>query len=142
MNPVEAKPKFGEAQMTETIDTAALAKLAAERFEQSADASFIDDALTVVLFSPLEWRALAALLRGVVWQPIETAPKDGRHILLWLPEPWGLVEKARWYGPWNNWQVGAIPADPMREEYFGLGSSVPTHWMPLPSPPLSTTKEG
>ncbi len=69
------------------------------------------------------------------WQPIETAPKDGRHMLIYLGAPWSQIEKARWYEPWGNWHVGVIPQDPVREEYHGIGSAIPTHWMPLPEPP-------
>ena len=69
------------------------------------------------------------------WEPIETAPKDGREVLLWLGSPWSNAEKARWYEPWGNWQVGDIPRDPTREEMCGIVSSVPTHWQPLPPPP-------
>lgn len=69
------------------------------------------------------------------WQPIETAPKDGTEVLLYLDAPWSKIEKARWYEPWKNWQVGEIPEDPIRDEYCGIGSSIPTHWMPLPASP-------
>jgi hypothetical protein len=69
------------------------------------------------------------------WMPISTAPKDGREILLYLGEPWDKVEKARWYDFWENWIVGVLPQDPVREEWHGIGKSIPTHWMPLPSPP-------
>lgn len=69
------------------------------------------------------------------WQPIESAPKDGSEVLLYLSAPWSKIEKARWYAPWSNWQAGVIPSDPAREEYYGIGSSVPTHWMHLPEPP-------
>lgn len=53
------------------------------------------------------------------WQPIETAPADGRPILVWggyhdVPE----VVKAD--GEW--WRVAGL-------------KSTPTHWMPLPAPP-------
>jgi hypothetical protein len=75
------------------------------------------------------------------WQPIETAPKDGTEVLLYLGNPWSKTEKARWYAPWSNWQVGAIPSDPVREEYFGIGKSVPTHWMPLPAPPAALSQK-
>jgi hypothetical protein len=73
------------------------------------------------------------------WQPIETAPKDGREVLLWLGAPWSKPEKARWYEPWSNWMCGAVPFDPAREEYHGIGAALPTHWMPLPSSPLPST---
>jgi hypothetical protein len=70
------------------------------------------------------------------WQPIETAPKDGREVWLYLGAPWCKTEKAKWYAPWENWQVGEIPSDPAREDCCGIGSAVPTHWMPMPAPPL------
>lgn len=69
------------------------------------------------------------------WQHIETAPKDGREVLLWLGQPWSKAEKARWYEPWANWICGTIPHDPAREEYYGIGSSLPSHWMPMPEGP-------
>ena len=69
------------------------------------------------------------------WRPIETAPLDGREMLIYLGTPWSRVEKARYYQPWNNWQVGIVPSDPVREEYYGIGVAIPTHWMPLPDPP-------
>lgn len=70
--------------------------------------------------------------------PIEKMPnemKDGRPVLLWLGEPWSKWEKARWYEPWSNWQCGIIPADPVREDYHGIGSAVPTHYRELPPAP-------
>lgn len=70
-----------------------------------------------------------------MWQPIETAPRDGTKVLLWIGKPWSKVEIARFYPPWDNWQVGAIPADPAREEIYGIGNALPTHWQPLPEPP-------
>lgn len=69
------------------------------------------------------------------WKTIDTAPKDGSEILIYLGAPWNKPEKARWYEPWGNWQAGVIPSDPAREERFGIGSAIPTHWMPLPEPP-------
>ena len=69
------------------------------------------------------------------WQPIEAAPKDGSEILLWLGSPFSRIEKAKYYEPWNNWICGTLPTDPAREEHRGIGSAVPTHWMPLPEPP-------
>jgi hypothetical protein len=69
------------------------------------------------------------------WHPIETAPRDGTEMLIFLGPPWSRVEKARYYEPWNNWQVGIVPSDPVREEHYGIGFAIPTHWMPLPEPP-------
>lgn len=59
------------------------------------------------------------------WQPIETAPKDGTAI--WVSAV-GVGEPVRtvqhWYGEWVNIYNG----DSIGWE--------PTHWMPLPAPPL------
>lgn len=67
------------------------------------------------------------------WQPIETAPKDGTRIIIFLGSPWARIVTARWFDLWRNWQEGDFPED--RDEYCGIGSQVPTHWMPLPAVP-------
>lgn len=76
------------------------------------------------------------------WRQINSAPKDGSRVLLWLGAPWSKVECARWYAPWGNWQVGVLPADPAREEMHGVGSAVPTHWRPLPPAPVADGAAG
>lgn len=70
------------------------------------------------------------------WQPIDTAPKDGTEVLLYLRAPWAKVEKACWFDLWENWQRGdEFPESD--DEYCGIGSEIPTHWMPLPAPPCA-----
>ena len=64
------------------------------------------------------------------WKPIETAPNDGRHILLF----WNGEQEIGWYnqikGKWDSWEdVCGCPAA-HEEDYPD-----PTHWMPLPTPP-------
>ena len=66
-----------------------------------------------------------------IWQPIETAPRDGTEVLAWCDfdslrcaivisyEP--NDENPKW--PWWDWDCR------------GIHESVPTHWMPLPAPP-------
>ncbi len=64
------------------------------------------------------------------WQPIETAPKDDRLIIVLCshePNPlrriqiasrlWPTKSPSQWYSMPGNWRVR------------------PTHWMPLPEPP-------
>jgi hypothetical protein len=65
------------------------------------------------------------------WQPIETAPKDGRRLLMFLgdafrfPDPcvlrWGIEDG----GDYEGW----IDADEFAPD------PQPTHWMPLPLTP-------
>jgi len=60
-----------------------------------------------------------ALRRAQAWNPIDTAPRDGSRILLWLPNhaPGRVV-------------VGAWSFDYLEPEFWH-----PTHWMPLPKGP-------
>lgn len=60
------------------------------------------------------------------WQPIETAPKDGTKILVW-PRSRQMREPAiaYWHQPANSDYPG----------FWAIGGN-PTHWMPLPAPPV------
>ena len=71
-------------------------------------------------------RALEALASDQ-WQPIETAPKDGRGILVYRPE-----------GGTNI--IPKVSIDYWSEEYGNVWAksnenTQPTHWMTLPNPP-------
>ena len=63
------------------------------------------------------------------WQPIETAPKDGTEVLLWLGQSqYPRSELGRWdvdspYGP--TWRCRAVH----------FSETLMSHWMPLPDPP-------
>ncbi len=69
------------------------------------------------------------------WQPIETAPRDGRQIILgWSGEPGGGCE-----GFWlcdpkqNHWgETGWFATD---DNVLTEHPSNPDCWMPLPPPP-------
>lgn len=61
------------------------------------------------------------------WHPIETAPKDGTHIMVW----WDRCEEAYYkQGKW--WHVERHGLD---HTYNFVGGWPPEYWMPLPSPP-------
>lgn len=65
------------------------------------------------------------------WQPIETAPKDGREILAFAQGSHGLNDTFFAVAQWAN-------GDP--DMWTGSGwfwpfAIRPTHWMPLPAPP-------
>jgi hypothetical protein len=62
------------------------------------------------------------------WKPIETAPKDGTDIILFLD---GVVIQGWWAGA--GWEVVSLFS-----HGCGCCSSMnepATHWMPLPKPP-------
>jgi hypothetical protein len=71
-------------------------------------------------------RPTASSKRMSEWQKIETAPKDGRSILIWqsrTARPWKV---ARWDLTWQRWLFG------------GKANAQPqiSHWQPLPDPPV------
>lgn len=93
---------------------------------------------------------LAALAQAVPeWQPIETAPKDGRTLLLGKRTAMGRwrTMRGQWFTQelineeWENpddaevgWYETAVePDDPLN-----CWATSPTHWMPLPVAPKPT----
>lgn len=68
------------------------------------------------------------------WQPIETAPRDGTHILVATEGTIGLV----W---WEDYAVELYDGVGWRDHgdmgWGGMIGAEPTHWMPLPDPPSS-----
>jgi hypothetical protein len=72
------------------------------------------------------------------WQPIETAPKDGTRILAYWPDIYGHSNSCQvetWFGPRGvGYEDDLCWQSPF--EWGGWGSD-PTHWMPLPPPPVT-----
>jgi len=68
----------------------------------------------------------------MMWQPIETAPKDGTCILIFDGKE---VHEANWGRSWlesvDNWAAPFSDQD----EQGGRYEFTPTHWMPMPGPP-------
>jgi hypothetical protein len=58
------------------------------------------------------------------WQPIETAPRDGTRLLLWLPE-WKRSEIGSWLSCSRMLGWWSVQAKPV----------APTLWQPLPDSP-------
>lgn len=68
------------------------------------------------------------------WQPIETAPKDGSRIIGWV----GEIVTLDYVPPCRIGSKGHIhiPEQWVQESDSGRCTPfMPTHWMPLPSPP-------
>jgi len=65
------------------------------------------------------------------WQPIDTAPKDGFHLLLFRPD---IQFVGYWGGPNSGWRINAPGLPAMWP--------LPTHWMPLPKSPHNTPLNG
>lgn len=63
------------------------------------------------------------------WSKIETAPKDGRALLVWFPE-WVTAQVVFWDDGWLM-MFGTRGRMGMR------GQPQATHWQPLPAPPGS-----
>ena len=79
----------------------------------------------------------------VAWLPIETAPKDGTVIDVWVDGEFpGRRTDVSWRVPtvsewWVHGDDTIETLDPTWHDPFGpLGKSEPpTHWQPLPAPP-------
>jgi hypothetical protein len=66
------------------------------------------------------------------WQPIETAPRDGTHILVLMED--AMIEA------WWDTTYGTGEWDCVSVSRHGCGccsseNDEPTHWMPLPARP-------
>ena len=71
------------------------------------------------------------------WKPIETAPKDGSEVVLWIK--WKNDEGNGWFsadcvyreGRWHEWGDGGFDA----MEYMPLEDwEIPTHWFKIEPP--------
>jgi hypothetical protein len=75
------------------------------------------------------------------WLPIETAPRDGTLVDLWMKGPDNPGERQAdcWYENGNWWQEFGRegPAHPASR----LGDE-PTHWRHLPEPPAEEPTNG
>lgn len=91
----------------------------------------VDFALRIVKEHAAAIREAPALPpQDASWQPIETAPKDGRWLLLVARS--GLPDVGRWFDQ-GRYETGFWAVHAIRWEA--------THWMPLPLPPASPSPQ-
>jgi hypothetical protein len=70
------------------------------------------------------------------WEPIETAPKDGTLIDVWVSEErvtdvrWMIMRQVEGWYCWATNEHGESRLILVEKEH-----GTPTHWMPLPPPP-------
>jgi hypothetical protein len=86
------------------------------------------------------------------WQPIETAPKDGSVVDLWVPSYRQVndylveghrVAACRWNDGWGDggfWEAKFVEVDSFTP-LDSIDGQQPTHWMPLPEPPSIPTEK-
>ena len=64
------------------------------------------------------------------WQPIETAPRDGRRLLLWDARR-DMAIFGVWSVEWDGWKQWLFP----------LEITEPSHWMLIEPPPAGGRDE-
>jgi len=81
-----------------------------------------------------ESRYICAQCKSPLWQPIETAPKDGTSVLLygiWSGEVHGHDNEYSILQASFSFKYWLVEGG----EYYCAYVLNPTHWMPLPAPP-------
>lgn len=71
----------------------------------------------------------------MTWRPIETAPKDGTEVVLWLNEFDGAVI-GRF--DWNSYTYSYTWLDKCGVDEYAIDFNpeiTPTHWTPIPPDP-------
>lgn len=79
-------------------------------------------------------KAAIAAYRDALWQPIETAPKDGTVVLVC-----GKNARGSYYVTDAKWYCGAWCLFDCAEDSHTYPSDYHTHWQPIPEPPKEPT---
>lgn len=113
----------------------------------------------LILFMDRLWRAYTRLTADETsgWQPIETAPKDGRSLLLGYFNELGNWRTLRgewfeqgsmdeWTGSMDEWTgedygnpAGWYETSVENDDPPNCWVTEPTHWQPLPQPPVKAS---
>lgn len=110
---------------------------AVERLRERVTLALERDESATPDVAPDDLAALLSYVEGMKWQPIESAPRDGTHILIAFGSDW--VSSAIYCSndddahPWKflDQQGQSIPIlNGARDDKYG-----PTRWLPLPPAP-------
>jgi len=81
------------------------------------------------------------------WQPIETAPLNGKSFLAALSNGWVTILYAhegirdgwrfQWWGDLGRTTVPYVPSHRADTDWSETHTLIATHWQPLPEPPVS-----
>lgn len=84
------------------------------------------------LFERMSEASHFAVVPDEGWKPIGTAPKDGRDLLLYSPD---ACEPKVMIGGWVEFEDGIAE---WSDAWTGTNIyAEPSHWRPLPEPPVS-----
>lgn len=72
------------------------------------------------------------------WQPIETAPKGDEVLMVW---PDGHIRIGQRYADMPNGFRSDLDFGDFHASMYAQHDYLPTHWMPLPAPPIGGEKE-
>ncbi len=102
-----------------------------DEFERDFDQKWRDQIKAAIRALSSPDHADAGKVEGDGWLPIESAPKDGTHILVYCSRM-KEVGEARWHsesfgGRGPTWVIAG---------FNQAWASEPTHWRPLPLPPF------
>lgn len=84
------------------------------------------------------------------WQPIETAPRDDEPIIVGMDTATVWIVRSAHWSDGGLWQIEGFDNQDEARGWWSYASSVgqeklediyePTHWMPLPEPPIEEPK--
>lgn len=93
---------------------------------------------------PVRQESTAPPVTGGAWLPIETAPRDGTRVLLYMTGGKQCVARTE-HHPFGG-PMWVVYGEMGKPDCWCLATedeeTTPTHWQPLPAPPSSAEKEG
>ena len=109
------------SDLVERLSDEELTKLIEQARAHAITGTLMDDPLLSALSDLARLRALTE------WRDIETAPRDGTHVLLYAPA---------WPAPNTGWTFGTGDWQDCPYHHGGDPEWKPAHWLPLSPPPV------